>query len=78
VHCLPGAPGGPLLAADLGDDRPGVPVIAWVTYPMSAERATSRKGTSWWARALTIGWPCGGLGVMDGPLTRKWSPAKSM
>ena len=37
-------------------------VSCGVTKPTSAERATSRYGTVRWARALTIGWPCGGRG----------------
>ena len=38
----------------------------------------SRYGTVEWASAATTGWPCGGRGVIDGPLTLKQRPSKSM
>ena len=55
--------------------RPRSPA-AWaasrgVTNPTSADRAISRYGTAACPSAATTGWPCGGRGVIDGPLTLK-------
>ena len=49
-----------------------------VTNATSADPAASRPAAPPWDSAITTGWPCGGRGVMDGPRTAKWSPAKSM
>ena len=43
----------------------------------SAERAANSNGIVEWARAATTGWPCGGRGTIDGPLTLKNWPSKS-
>ena len=38
---------------------------------MSALRAANRSAALVPATVVTIGWPCGGRGVIDGPLTSK-------
>ena len=46
-------------------------VSAGVTNTTSAERAANSNGTWQCASAATSGWPCGGRGTIDGPLTQK-------
>ena len=72
VHRLLLAPGRRLRAADLGDDLRGVrrrPAGSRSRRRPSGRPA--RYGTAWWASAATIGCPCGGRGVIDGPRTRE-------
>ena len=49
-----------------------------VPYAMSLIRAALDESGLRRTTAPTTGWPCGGRGVIDGPLTEKCLPTKSM
>ena len=69
-------PAPPRISATIAAPRPA---SCGVTKPTSARRATSWYGHAAGApSAATTGWPCGGRGVIDGPLTRELRPSKSM
>ena len=78
VHGLRGPAGAGLLGPDLVTISAAWAASRGVTNPTSAERAISWYGTLAWPRAATIGWPCGGRGVIDGPFTENQRPSKSM
>ena len=78
VHRVLASTDGPLQRADLGRDVCGLRGVVGGDESDVGAVGDQLVGPPPWPKAATIGWPCGGRGVIEGPLTENQRPSKSM